>query len=107
MSIWQGILLLIRAGSFAHPHVDGLSSVNDEYYTEKMQVVCRCAVVQAHMGSARMTNSVEIKVTLITTIPSLVSRELFGSGSFPSWARDMFIFPLSSLSLQVRGARQG
>ena len=41
MSIWQGILLLIRAGSFASPHVDGLSSVNDEYYTEKMQVACR------------------------------------------------------------------
>ena len=107
MSIWQGILLLIRAGSFASPHVDSLSSVNDEYYTEKMQVVCRYAVVQAHMGSARMTNSVEIKVTLITTIPSLESRELFGSGSFPSWARHMLIFPLSSLSLRVRGERQG
>ena len=49
MSVWHGILLLVRAGSFTNPHVDSLSSVNDEDCNKKIPVVHTCGVLQAHM----------------------------------------------------------
>ena len=100
MSVGHGILLLVRAGSTADPHKDSLSSVDDEHCNR------RGGVMKVSTGDANITTSPQAEEetrVLITAIPSLESRQLFGRGNFPSWARDMLIFPLSSLSLHVRG----
>ena len=104
MSVGHGILLLVRAGSTADPHKDSLSSVDDEHCNR------RGGVLKVSTGDANITTSPQTEEetrVLIIAIPSLESRQLFGRGNFPSWARDMLIFPLSSLSLHVRRGSKG
>ena len=44
MSVGHGIFLLIRAGSTADPHIDGLPSVNDKDCNGKSE--SHCGVMQ-------------------------------------------------------------